>query len=215
MPSATDLLVIGTYFVGFLLAGEAWRAVRSPRTRVILRGLRLAHFRAAAPILPAVLTAAVALAVLVPATQWGWVTALGGQGSLLLGQVQIGAESDQMPLGLRLAPWILPLLVVFCLPAAARWEEQKFRRGSERRSPLRRLAWALAFGLAHMLLGVPLAAALALSLAGSAFERAYLRGYAGSASRHEALMASTRVHLAYNGLLLTLLAAGAMALLRA
>ena len=66
------------------------------------------------------------------------------------------------------------------------------------------------FGLVHALVGIPVGVALALSIGGAAFTLAYLRRYAATGLRREALAESTRLHLAYNltivGLVVALMA---------
>jgi hypothetical protein len=47
-------------------------------------------------------------------------------------------------------------------------------------------------------MGIPIAVALALSVGGWYFTWAYLRGYRRTGSQWEAMMESTRSHLAYN-----------------
>ena len=203
-PSPIEFIL---YFVGFLLSAEALRAIRSPRTRVIWRGLRLRHVASALLIIPLVVAAYLLITQLAPWTQWGWWSALGGQGSLLLGTPETSAAAPASRV-VQIAPFVF-VAAIFCfLPAAARREERWFRLGTERRDASRRAASALAFGLMHLLMGIPISAALALAVAGWMFQRVYLAGYARRASRHDALMSSTHVHQAYNLALVGLVAAG-------
>ena len=59
----------------------------------------------------------------------------------------------------------------------------------------------------HTIIGIPIGAALALSIGGWYFTWAYLRGYRRGA-RPPALLESTWSHLAYNGIIVTLVLVG-------
>lgn len=202
------------YFVGFLLTWEAVSAVRSPRTTVIWRGLRLRHALPAILIILLVVAGYYLIAHLAPWTRWGWWSALGGEGNVVLGHSDVVADASAAWVQ-RVAPIVFLIALLCFLPAAARREERWFRLGAERRSPARRLLIALVFGLIHLIMGIPIAAALALTAAGWGFQAIYLRAYAQRSSRHDAIMASTHVHLAYNLVLMTLVAMTLMlALLR-
>jgi hypothetical protein len=201
MPGDASL-ELPLYFIGFLMTLEAARAVRSPRTRVVWRGLRWRHARPALVAIPLVLLIGAMIAALVPWTQWGWWTALGGEGNVAFGRAA-GAESATPSMVLRVAPFFLLAAMLCYLPAAARLEERWFRRGSERRTVRQQLAVAVGFGLAHLVMGIPIAFALALTATGWILRTEYLQAYQRRGSRHDALMASTHVHLAYNLILVS------------
>jgi hypothetical protein len=90
------------------------------------------------------------------------------------------------------------------LPLFARREEEMFRLGAESWSWPRRIRMAVLFGLVHALVGIPIGAALALSIGGAYFQFVYLRAYRRTGSRREALLESTRAHLAYNASIVAL-----------
>lgn len=198
------LIDMALAFIVYMLGSEAFGALRSPRTRVVLRGLRPSHFLRAVPVFVLVAVVAVTAIAFVPYADIGWWSALGGQGNALLGSV--GPRPDPSWIQ-RAAPWTCLLLIVMAAPSLVRWEERHFRRAADRQSTTRgalRQAW---FGAAHLLVGVPIGAAIALMVAGLLFQRAYLRGLHVRHSRLDALMASTRLHLAYNYVALMLVGA--------
>jgi hypothetical protein len=163
------------------------------RIRAIVRGLRAHHFALAVPALVMVATAVVALASL-PVLSWGWWTAIGGLGNPVTGGTERTAGS---PL-----EWLVPLvflvLLVPALPLFAEAEERVFRRGSEARTRGGRILKGVEFGLAHAIVGIPIGAALGLSVGGWYFTWAYLRRFRATGSATEAMLESTRSHLAYN-----------------
>jgi len=205
--SDADHMELAIYFIGFLISSEALRSVRSPRTRIVWRGLRLRHALPALVAIGLVGVATYVIANVAPWTQWGWWSALGGQGNVAFGNVGVSLSSTEEPKWIfRFAPFLFVAAMLCYLPSAARLEERWFRLGSERRTRLQRVAASLSFGLVHMIMGVPVSVALALGLAGWMFQRSYLSAYERRRSRHEAIMASTHVHLAYNLILVTLVA---------
>ena len=130
----------------------------------------------------------------------GWWTALGGIGNPVTG----GTERTQ---GSALE-WVVPLLflalLVPALPLFAEAEERVFRLGAEHRTRSERAMKNVQFGLAHAIVGIPLGAALGLSLGGWYFTWAYLRRWRATEDPREAMLESTRSHLAYNIVVLTL-----------
>jgi hypothetical protein len=131
----------------------------------------------------------------IPYGDVGWWSLLGGQGNVLLGQ----AAPTPTPSWIQtIAPWACLLLLVFTAPSLVRIEECWFRRGADRMGVVRGVLRQSLFGASHLLVGVPLGAAVALTGVGLVFQRSYRRAYAARASRFDALMASTRLHLAYN-----------------
>jgi hypothetical protein len=193
-----DVLTLAALaFFGGRLAVNAGRAARSTdarqRTLVIARGLRLHHLLLAPLVMTGVLITAGVLYQIKP-LQFGWWTALGGTGNIITG-------STTRTHGTTLE-WIVPaffLSLVFpLLPLFAAREEEMFRLGAENWSTGHRIRRGLEFGLIHLIMGIPIAVALALSVGGWYFTWAYLRGYRRTGSQWEAMMESTRSHLAYN-----------------
>lgn len=169
------------------------------RVRTIVRGLRGHHFALAVPALVMVGTAVIALASL-PVLSWGWWTAIGGLGNPVTGGTERTAGSA--------LEWVVPLvfivLLIPALPLFAEAEERVFRRGSEHRSRAGQIGKGVEFGLAHAIVGIPIGAALGLSVGGWYFTWAYLRRYRATGSATEAMLESTRSHLAYNIVVVTL-----------
>ena len=192
-------------FIGFRLV-EASRYATTRHARrhsaEILRGLRAHHFLLAVPVL-ALVVLAYAVLVLIPGMSFGWFTAIGGEGNPVFGSSE---STTGTPLEL-LVPLVFMALLIPALPLLVEREEQLFRRGSEHRGAGARIWRGVAFGAVHAVIGIPIGAALALSVGGWYFTWAYLRGYrAGSADA--ALLESTRSHLAYNGIIVTLVLVG-------
>jgi hypothetical protein len=200
----TDVATIGVLgLVGTNLivsTRRSWRDDARAHTRRIVVGLRPLHFLGAPPVLALVLGAAVVL-LQFPPLRFGWWTAIGG-----LGNPVVGASSTMR--GSPLA-WIVPavfvILLVPLLPQFAEREELSFRAGAEIQPWPRRLRRCLAFGLVHALVGIPIGAAIALSLGGLYFMLVYLH-VAARDGRDAAVLASTRAHVAYNVVALTLAA---------
>jgi hypothetical protein len=134
----------------------------------------------------------------VPGLSFGWWTAIGGNGNVIVGSTSATSGTSLV--------WLVPLLFVLLLiPALALFAEREevvFRAGAEQWSWSRRIMMGLRFGLIHLIMGIPIAVALALSVGGWYFQWAYLQGYRKakrSEQRVEAgVMESTRSHLAYN-----------------
>ncbi|MGI8662949.1 MAG: hypothetical protein ACR2LQ_07025 [Acidimicrobiales bacterium] len=194
---ALDVLTAAVLvIVGVRISGGTRLAVsRVGRNRVreIVRGLRWRHFALAVPALVVVGAAVIGLASL-PVLSWGWWTAIGGIGNPVIGGTD---RTTGSPL-----EWLIPLLFVAmllpALPLFAEGEERAFRLGSELRTTWERVGKAVQFGLAHAVIGIPVGAALGLSLGGAYFTLAYLRRWQSTLSQREAMLESTRCHLAYN-----------------
>lgn len=199
----TDLLVVLVLaVVGWRLAQAAWISVaHRARSIEVVRGLRPRHVLLAVPVLVVVLVVATAL-LAVPGLSFGWWTALGGEGNPVFGST--GGEQGRV-LDV-VVPVVFGVLLVVALPLLVWAEEDVFRRGAERRSVGANLVRALVFGLVHALVGIPIAAALALSVGGVYLTWAYLRGWRRTGTVRGALLESSRAHLAYNLLIVTLLA---------
>lgn len=167
----------------------------------VVRGVGVAHVLLAVPALVVVLAVA-ALALSVPGLDLGWWSAIGGEGNPALG---MSSGTDGTVLDVVVPAAFLTMLVV-ALPLLVTTEERVFRRGAERRGPLVNLGRAVWFGLAHAIVGIPVGAALALSAGGVYLTLWYLHGWRRTGTQHGALLASSRAHLAYNALILALVA---------
>jgi len=177
-------------------------ATRSNTTRTILRGLRPRDFLGAITILVPVIVIAGVL-IRLPVLGWGWWSAIGGQGSVVLGQ---SATTGSTPIATATAIAFLAAIAVLA-PELAWREELAFRAGSEHRTPRQRLTVAALFGAAHLTMGIPIGAAVALAGGGLYFTRRYLAGWRdahtrGEDPRTEALLTATRSHVAWNWTLL-------------
>ncbi len=187
-------------FVTWRLA-DGLRARGRPGGRAVITAVRSRvgwrHIWPVPVLLGVVLTAATLL-MQIPGLDWGWWSALGGQGNPVFGESEVTAGS---PL-----EWIIPLVfMAMLLPSLALFahaEEQLFRVGAERWSPMRRAVKTLQFGLVHALIGIPLGAALALSIGGAYFMAVYLREYRATGSARSATLESTTAHTVYNGVII-------------
>ncbi len=198
-----ELLTVAVLaFVGLRLVQAARVATRGRgRARVVAlwRGVRARHVARAVPLIAAVAVLA-GLLVQVPGLDWGWWQALGGVGNPVTG-------TTESTTGTALE-WLVPLVfLVLLAPALALFaeaEERIFRLGAESWSWRRRaLRACLGFGLVHAAVGVPLGVALALSAGGAGFLAAYLGEFRRTGDRGAALAESTRTHLAYNAVILS------------
>ncbi|HLF99051.1 MAG TPA: hypothetical protein VI916_01160 [Acidimicrobiia bacterium] len=191
----TILTVVGVQLV------QAARHSVSARSHVvrIMRGLGRRQFLHAVPVLIAVMAALIAL-LQVPGLSFGWWTAIGGVGNPVFGASEHGLEGDS---SILLSGLFVALLLV-SLPLLVEREEMIFRRGAEQRGAFANTGFALLFGLLHVLVGIPIAAGLAISIGGGYFTHVYLRAFRETRSQAEALLASTRAHLAYNLVLISL-----------
>ncbi len=149
---------------------------------------------------PLVLTAVIAVSsvlLLVPGLDFGWWSALGGEGNPVFGSTTATAGT--------VLEWLIPLafiaLLVPALPLFAHAEEVLFRRGAEHWSGVRRTAKVVQFGLVHALIGIPIGVALALSVGGAYFMAVYLKAIRSGAGARDATIESARAHCAYNGVL--------------
>ena len=177
------------------LASDGRTLVRS-----IVRGIRWRHVWPVPFVLSMVIAAATALEK-IPGLDWGWWSALGGQGNPVFG--------TNTSTGGTVWEWLIPVvfmaMLVPALPLFAYAEERMFRRGAEQWSTRRRAAKMVQFGLVHALIGIPIGVALALSIGGAYFMASYLRSYRRHLSQQEATLESTRAHTTYNGLIVTLI----------
>ena len=193
-----DLITVAVRFwFGSRLFVTFRRSLRSDARRYaldIVRGLELRHFLPVPLVVALVLVAAVALTQL-PLLDFGWWSAIGGQGNPAFGVTDRTAGT---PFEI-VVPIVFVAFLVPALPLLVEREEELFRLGAEGWSPWKRVGKTLLFGLVHAVIGIPIGFALALSIGGAHFLLGYLRGYRRSGgSRREALLESTRLHLAYN-----------------
>ena len=191
-----DLLTVAVLaFVGFRLA-DAARQTLSARSEVwpLVAGLRPRHFLRAIPVLGAVLLVATPL-LQVPGLDFGWWTALGGQGNPVVGVGRPGATPGVLE---TVVPAVFVTLLILGLPLLVEGEEWVFRRGAEHRTRAANARRSVLFGLVHAVVGIPIGVALALSIGGFYFTWAYLRVWRRTGSESDALAESTRSHLAYN-----------------
>jgi hypothetical protein len=200
---ASDLLTVAVlvFVASRLLKALRYAARPDVRRRIltIVTGVRLRHVLLAVPALTAVVLAA-SLLIEVPGLDWGWWTALGGEGNPVVGTTDRTRGTTLE----WLVPAVFLMLLTPVLPLFAEREEQVFRAGAEGWSTARRILRGVLFGLVHALIGIPIGVALALSIGGWYFTWAYLRAYRRIGSRDAALLESTRAHLAYNAVVVVL-----------
>lgn len=163
------------------------------RSLALVRGLRPRHFLPVPLVLVLVLLAAIGLTS-IPPLDFGWWTAIGGQGNPAFGVTERTAGTAWE----LVVPIVFVLLLVPALPLLVEREEIAFRLGAETWSTPKRIGKALLFGLVHAVVGIPIGVALALSIGGAAFTLAYLRAFDATGHRGRALEESSRLHLAYN-----------------
>jgi hypothetical protein len=186
-------------FVGVRLATGVRRSFSKQGQIIVQEIVRKIRWRHIWPV-PIVLTGVIAVAGLlwrVPGLDWGWWTALGGEGNPVFGS----SDSTTGTVWEWLIPAAFVLLLIPALPLFAYAEEQMFRQGAERWSRLKRVGKVVQFGLVHALIGIPIGTALALSVGGAYFMGTYLRAYRQHPSSREATLESARAHTAYNGLI--------------
>ena len=177
------------------------RVSRSASGRAIVHDVvRRIRWRHVWPV-PFVLAAVIAVAtplMMIPGLEWGWWSAIGGEGNPVFGSTDSTAGT--------VWEWLVPLVFMTLLlparPLFAHAEERIFRRGAEHWSARRRALKTVQFGLVHALVGIPIGAALALSVGGAYFLRTYLHAYARSGSTADATLESTTAHTVYNGVII-------------
>lgn len=131
---------------------------------------------------------------LFPPLRWGWWSAVGGVGNLLLGQT--GGQGWAW----RALAFAMPLVVLALLPRWAQIEEDIFRAGSERRTRARRAVVHVVFGLVHCIVGIPIGAGIALIVSGIYFEQVYLRALRRGNDREAAVDTAAAAHAVSNGI---------------
>ena len=192
-----DVLTVGVLlFFGSRMFVSFRRAMAGPARRhslELVRGLRLRHFLPVPLVVGLVLVAAIGLTS-VPPLDFGWWTAIGGEGNPAFGVTE---RTTGTPFEV-VVPMLFVAMLVPALPLLVEREEQLFRLGAESWSMWRRIGKTLLFGLVHAVVGIPIGFALALSIGGAHFLLGYLRAWRRTGSRRAALFESTRLHLAYN-----------------
>jgi hypothetical protein len=163
------------------------------RSLELVRGLRLRHFLPVPLVLALVVLAAVGLTS-IPPLDFGWWTAIGGQGNPAFGVTERTAGTAFE----LVVPIVFVVLLLPALPLLVEREELAFRLGAEMWSTPKRIVKAVLFGLVHAVVGIPIGVALALSIGGAAFTLAYLSAHRRTGSRRAAVDESSRLHLAYN-----------------
>jgi len=204
--ATTVLSVVVLGFMGMRLVSGV-RASRSAKGRTIVSAVRRRiawrHIWPIPFVLATILVAAYT-SMLVPGLDWGWWSALGGEGNPVFGSTDSTAGTAW--------EWALPLgfiaLLIPGLPLFAHAEERLFRAGAEDWSTGRRVLKTLQFGLVHAVIGIPIGAALALSIGGTYFMFCYLRAYRASGSTSDATLESATAHTAYNGVIILVVAFG-------
>ncbi len=198
LTTVLSLAVLG-FMATRLVTGV--RVARSASGRAIVREVRRRiGWRHVWPV-PFVLTVVIAAAsglMLVPGLDWGWWSAIGGEGNPVFGSTDQTAGT--------IWEWIIPvafmMMLLPALPLFANAEERIFRRGAQHWTAGRRAVKTVQFGMVHALIGIPIGAALALSIGGSYFLTVYLRSYRASGSTSDATMESTTAHTVYNGVII-------------
>lgn len=192
-------------FMGVRLVTGARVARSSEGRSLIVRVRRTVGWRHVWPVpllLAGVLSTAYVL-MSVPLLDWGWWSALGGDGNPVFGT----SEATSGTMWEWLVPVVFMCLLLPALPLFAHAEERLFRAGAEGWSTGRRVFKVVQFGLVHALIGIPVGAALALSLGGAYFMAVYLRTYRRTLDRGAATIESTAAHTVYNFLIVVLVLA--------
>lgn len=199
----TDFITLAVLaVVGYRLV-TALRISRSRAGRSLaLEVVRRVRWRHVWPV-PFLLTIVIVVAtqlMRIPGLDWGWWSALGGDGNPVFGSSTTTAGTTW--------EWVVPLLFMCllmpALPLFAHAEERIFRGGAEHWSTQRRALKVVQFGLVHCIVGVPIGVALSLSLGGMYFMWVYLRRFRTVGSRADAIIESAAAHTAYNGLIVVL-----------
>jgi hypothetical protein len=214
--SALRLAVAAVIIV--LLARAARAAWHNRRIApAVWRRIRVRHVAGSLALLAVVLGIAVGLMTLAPVTGLGLGSLIGMTSNAVFAPVEEAAARSSQVTGpaaetVASAVNVVSLLFLGGLLVLFPWlafvEESVFREGLEAVGTLRRLWSALRFGLLHLVMLVPLAAALAIAVAGLWYGHIYLRAYAATEQRDEAVLASTVWHTTFNSTIVVLLIAG-------
>jgi hypothetical protein len=201
----TDLLTFAVLaFVGYRLVSGLRQSLASRGRSLIstiVGGIGWRHVWPVPIVLTMVIAAAVAL-IQIPGLDWGWWSALGGEGNPVFGT----NDSTTGTIWAWLIPAVFVMLLFPALPLFAYAEEMMFRRGAEQWSRSKRAGMVVLFGLTHALIGIPIGTALALSIGGGYFMLVYLRSYRRVPLASSATLESTRAHTVYNSVIVALVA---------
>ena len=146
---STHLILI---VVVIYLLFAAKQSLKNRKSRISFRYLRPRHFLRAFVALVLVVLATALLLMPKSALRWGWWSAIGGSGNVILGQT---ANSVNSAASILISIGIV-VLVMSILSQAAFNEEIIFRYGDEHRPFYKRLRRSIVFGLEHMIMGIPL-----------------------------------------------------------
>ena len=184
-----------------LLSAARYSLTRRGRSSAndVVRQIRWRHVWPV-PLVLAVVAGAASLLLAVPGLDWGWWTAIGGQGNPVTGTT----DRTTGTIWEWLIPLVFLLLVLPALPLFALSEERMFRRGAETWTWKRRDVKVVSFGLIHAIIGIPIGVALALSLGGIYFMWFYLRTVQRTGDPEAATLESAAAHTTYNGFILTI-----------
>ncbi|MCU1395132.1 MAG: hypothetical protein JWM34_3560 [Ilumatobacteraceae bacterium] len=195
-----DVLTVAVLtFVGARLFNGLRRSMSGDgraTARIIVSKIGWRHVWPVPFVLSGVIVVATTL-IRLPILDWGWWTAIGGQGNPVFGS----SDSTSGTVWEWLVPALFLLLLIPALPLFAYAEEQMFRRGAEHWSQRKRALKVVQFGLVHTLIGIPIGTAIALSIGGAYFMQTYLRSYAATGSAGAATIESARAHTTYNALI--------------
>lgn len=216
MTSALRLAVAAVIIV---LLARAARAAWHNRAiaPAVWRRIRPRHVAGSLVLLTVVLGVAVGLMTVFPLTGIGLGSLIGLTGNAVFAPVEeaavrsstvTGPAADTVVSAVNVGSLLFLGALVIMFPWLAFVEESVFREGLESVGPGARLWSALRFGLLHMAMLVPLAAALAIAVAGLWYGHIYLRAYAATEQRDEAVLASTVWHTTFNSTIVVLLVAG-------
>jgi len=165
------------------------------------------HYLLGAATLAAVIICSSALMVVIPPLRYSVLSLVGSW----LG-------TDASPGGSGIGVWVYyavavvvlgPLLWPRLLRVLAAGEEVRYRLGAEEQTPWQRTGHQLRFGAVHLLnLVVPLAVAVALAGVGGVYLAVYLRRWRRTRSPFLAACSATATHIAYNRIVLMVVALG-------
>lgn len=111
----------------------------------------------------------------VPYLNFGWWTLISGKsGNIAFGGTDLGDKAGWAGPLFAVIAVVLPIIIVALIPTLALSEEQAYREGSEKLTPLENLVRQIKFGLMHSLfMGIPISAGLALTIGGLHFMFVY------------------------------------------
>jgi len=164
--------------VGGSLCVSAYRTLTADRGKVldVIRAWQWRYLPGTLASLAGVIGMVLLLEWLLPWTQWGWFSAIGGIGNPVLGEADLGDGPQALAISAALAVGF-PIIFAVAAIREARSEEESFRKGNQTHTLGRRLRRSIWFGLIHCIIGIPLSAGLALTVMGLWFDYVYQRGF--------------------------------------